>query len=265
MRVRIFGAGRIGQAAARRCLSSGFDIRLADLAETEELAVDPAAGGLALLALTHGTQVGDLLTRLRGVDAVLDLTTQSSTSAAVAAATADRCGLDYFGGGLTGGAAQLAGGTAVLLVGPWPAPEPVRAVLDVLGSVIGFESAEQGARAKMLHNAYLLMQQSLLALLGGGRGRLDADGLLRVLSTGTAGRPLAESSLVRDLTAETPASSYRNRLVVKDLAEIERELSDLPPYLLELLADLRQRFAQGAPDEPFTQVLKEIFLDAAPA
>lgn len=260
--VRVFGAGKVGRAIASRCRELGLDVRIADRPEAADLA-GAGEGGLAILALTHGREALELIEQLAGVSAVIDLTTQSSTSAGQVARKAAELSIEYHAGGLTGGAAQLAEGRAVLLLGP--PPQRFRTVLHGLGEVIDFDTPEQAARAKLLHNTFLIMQQSMLAYLGRARGDLHAATLLRVLASGTAGRPLEQSSLARDLTSGTPTSSYLTRLVLKDLDEIERDVQGLPPPLRELLRQLQQPLREGDADLPYTQVLKEIFLDATPA
>lgn len=263
--VRVFGAGRIGRAVASRCRQLGLDVRLADRPQAADLASARAAeaGELAVLALTHGAEAVELIDQLVEVSTVIDLTTQSSTTAGQATSKAARRSIGYHAGGLTGGAAQLAEGQAVLLLGPPPRHQ--REFLQGLGEVIEFDRAEQAARAKLLHNAFLIMHQSMLAYLGGARGDLPAETLLRVLATGTAGRPVGQSSLARDLAADIATSSYLTRLVLKDLDEIERDLPGLPQPLHDLLAQLRQPLRAADGELAYTEVLKEIFLDATPA
>lgn len=260
--VRVFGAGNVGRAIASRCRELGLNVRIADRSEAAELA-GAGGGDLAVFALTHGREALELIEQLVEVRTVIDLTTQSSTSAGHVARKAAELAIEYHAGGLTGGAVQLAEGRAVLLLGP--PPQRFRTVVHGLGQVIDFDTPEQATRAKLLHNAFLLLQQSALAYLGRARGDLPSATLLRVLASGTAGRPLEQSSLARDLTSGAPTSSYLTRLVLKDLDEIEHEVQDLPTPLKELLREIRQPPRNGAPKLPYTEVLKEIFLDATPA
>ncbi|MDR7303521.1 hypothetical protein [Haloactinomyces albus] len=256
-RVSVFGAGSIGSAVAHRLSECGVHVALADRDEAQQVVRYPAE--LIVLALTHGLEVPTLLDELPAESTVVDLTTQSSESALRCCERAVLRDLEYHGGGLTGGADQVNRGEAVLLLGPpLGNTDPL---LALLGQVISFDDVRQAARAKIIHNAYLLLQQTLLTYFGEGGVGLEAEQVLTVLETGTAGRSLGDSSVVRDLRSGAPSSSYRARLALKDIAEIRQELPGLPSPARHIMDTLKDMLETVDPQSPFTTALIENFYD----
>ncbi|MCQ4041856.1 NAD(P)-dependent oxidoreductase [Streptantibioticus rubrisoli] len=250
--VGVLGMGAVGRAVAARLTASGFPVVAGD--QEDESRVLDAADGLLVTALTHGTQTHAVLAGggVRCAE-MLDLTTHSPHSAARCRQTAEARGIRYHGGGLTGGARQVGEGTAVLLVGPEPT-EGVLTTCQVLGTVLTFGSAEQGALAKLLHNWVLIVQQWAVATALAEADAQGLTGLVDVLASGTAGRPVPEWSTVRDWDADQPASTYLSRLVAKDL----RELRVSAPVVRDAGAAVMDQFDRvfsAEDDRPYTAAL----------
>ncbi|MFF2044090.1 hypothetical protein ACFVVX_27085 [Kitasatospora sp. NPDC058170] len=258
--IGVLGQGAVGCAVARRLTDRGFAVRAADR-DDRRLVLD-AAPDVLVMALTRGDesllQLGEL-EKAPGV--VLDFTTQSPESAARCAHLAAGLGAAYHAGGLTGGGHELAAGRGVLLLGSPVEPDgPAGRVVSALGRAIGFPSAAEAARAKLLHNWVLLVQQWAAALALGEVGPDGHATLVEVLAAGTAGRAVPDWSVVRD--ARHPArSTYLGRLAAKDLGEITRGLPALAEAgrpVVELLTDA----LLGGAEQPYTQALLNI-LDGA--
>ncbi|MFB7380484.1 hypothetical protein ACFC6U_24090 [Kitasatospora purpeofusca] len=258
--IGVLGQGAVGRAVSGRLADCGLVVRAADR-DDRHLVLDGEPDVL-VMALTRGDESLCQLEELeRAPGFVLDLTTQSPESAERCARRAAALGSAYHGGGLTGGGRELAVGRGVLLLGAPADPYgPVGRVVSALGRSIGFPSAPEAARAKLLHNWVLLVQQWAAALALGEVGPDGAGALVDVLAAGTAGRAVPDWSVVRD--ARHPArSTYLGRLAVKDLGEITRGL----PALAEAgrpVVELLTEALHARPEHPYTQALLNI-LDGA--
>jgi len=225
VRVGVLGQGAIGRAVGSRLRAEGFTVLGAD--RSSRRTVLDAELSVLVLALTRGKECLAQLTEAdRLPPHVLDLTTQTPQSARQCAERVLALGSLYCGGGLTGGGHQIASGTAVLVLGPAVAPcSPVRDVIAALGRAITFAAPEHAAKAKLLHNWVLIVQQWAAALAVQEAGS-DLDALVEVLSSGTVGRRVPDWSVVRD-AAGRAESTYLGRLVAKDLGEIKAALPRL--------------------------------------
>ncbi|WP_431783453.1 hypothetical protein [Streptomyces chumphonensis] len=256
VRTGVLGQGAVGRAVAERLRACGHEVVAAD--RTHRHVVLDAKPDVLLLALTHGTESEAQIAELTASPAwVVDLTTQSPDSVTGCAAKAARLGAAYHGGGLTGGPRELAAGRGVLLLGGPPEPHgPVAGIVHALGRSIDFPDARSAARAKLLHNWVLLVQQWAAALALGTVGPDGAPHLVRVLEAGTAGRPVADWSVVRDAAAP-PCSTYLARLVAKDLKEITHGLPALAAAGAPVIAEL-ERVVTADDERPYTEAFLNI-------
>lgn len=257
----VLGQGAVGRAVSARLAHRGFTVHAADRdGRHRVLAARPE---VLVLALTRGEEcLAQLAEAAELPPVVIDLTTQAPDSAARCTRLATARGAAYHGGGLTGSPRALATGGAVLLLGPAPAPEtPAGQIVAALGRVIGFPEPRAGALAKLLHNWVLVVQQwaAALALRCAGED-IDPAVLVAVLEAGTAGRPVAQWSVVRD-AAGPATSTYLSRLVAKDLDELARAVPRLADEAGPLLGLLRA-VLPGDGEQPFTEAL---LADASPA
>ncbi|MFJ4097677.1 hypothetical protein ACIPYS_39460 [Kitasatospora sp. NPDC089913] len=254
--IGVLGQGAVGRAVSGRLTDCGFTVRAADRDDRRQ--VLDAEPDVLITALTRGDESLHQLSELEWVPGVvLDLTTQSPESAWRCARQAGALGTAYHGGGLTGGGRELALGQGVLLLGSPVDPDgPAGRVVSALGRAIGFPSAPEAAKAKLLHNWVLLVQQWSAALALGEAGPDGAGALVEVLAAGTAGRAVPEWSVVRD--ARGPArSTYLGRLAAKDLGEIARGLPALAEAGGPVLEVLTEALLAGA-EQPYTQTLLNI-------
>jgi 3-hydroxyisobutyrate dehydrogenase-like beta-hydroxyacid dehydrogenase len=251
-RVTVLGLGRMGRTYLDCLTRSGFAARGADADGAEELLSE--GGDVLLLALHSGSDTRGVVTRLeRGQFAyVVDLTTQRVEDSLMCTEISADKEIRYYGGGVSGGAAEMAEATGTILLGPSPIEEPVLMVIQTLGRLIEFPTAAAACLAKLLHNLVLIIQNHVLgcAMQLAERGGIKDFG--RILDAGTAGRVPSRSSVVRDLHYG-PSTSYTSRLVAKDLREIVAtfpELSGLAGIRLEELA----RLYDEQPEIPYTVV-----------
>jgi hypothetical protein len=128
-----------------------------------------------------------------------------------------------------------------------------------LGEVVDFPDAPRAAHAKLIHNTLLLLHQTALAHLLGQVHQDEVARLIHVLEVGTTGRALRDSSLLRDVRGNAAASSYKTRLVLKDLDEIRAELPNLPEAMKQMLDLVEVIGRDSAGEEPFTRALIEVF------
>lgn len=247
MDVLVLGQGAVGRSVANRLATVGHDIRVCDRKGWQKAM--RRRSDVLVLALTHGKQSAEVIAMAGCHGAVVDLTTQSPASAARCQAAAERLGVSYSGGGINGGARALGRGDAMLLLGP-PPTSAGRGIADALGGVLPFAQASAAAAAKLLHNAYLLCHQYILAAALGAAAQHGVDGLTQVLVTGTAGRPLDQCSLLRDSAGE-PSSSYLSRLAAKDLRLIS---AAFPGFVIDCagLLDRMIQVLSSEPERPFT-------------
>lgn len=254
--VAVLGQGAVGRAAADRLAAAGHAVHAGDRPDRDRVLA--AGADVLLLALTRGEECAAQLAEAAGTrrlpPTVLDLTTQAPDSAARCADRAAAAGSAYHGGGLTGGGTELRSGQAVLLLGPPVRPgTAAAAVVDGLGRAIPFAAPAAAARAKVLHNWVLLVQQWAAALALADAREHGVDALVEVLAAGTAGRPVPEWSVVRD-AAGGPTSTYLSRLAAKDLAVLARTAPALAAAAAPLLAELDRAFAR-LPERPYTEAL----------
>ena len=251
LRVLVLGDGHIARAAADRLLAQGYRVRCAGPSDWRAEALKPS--DVLLLALTDGRQVEEVLSEPGAYGSVLDLTTVGPESAARCAVLASsRC--SYSGGGITSGAAAVSNGEAVLLLGPMEPEAPSRQVAEQLGRIITFRSCQEAASAKLLHNAYLLGQQFLLAtVLATAAEHGVGSAMTDVLCAGTAGRPACDSSLLRVMRGGH-ASSYRAGLAAKDLMLTQTSFGRLDSDTGIIGLSL-EAFQSSDPNEPFTAPL----------
>lgn len=249
--VGILGRGAVGSALADRLSACSRNVYSSDQFDRQK--VFEQEPPLLFLALTRGSECEAQLAELTWIpETIVDLTTQNPESADRCARVAFDRGSAYHGGGLTGGGRELSVGRAVLLLGDEPGPGgAVADVLEDLGRVIGFPSARVAAQAKLLHNFVLLTQQWAAGLALRELGPEQAATLVKVLASGTTGRPVDQWSIVRD-AVEGPSSTYLCRLASKDLDEMALGLpvlaGDARPVIDLLAASLR-----ATPETPFTQ------------
>lgn len=256
--IGLLGMGAMGTAIAERLRQQPLAVVSGDKLAQRDVLRRPHA--VLIMALTSGDQVAEVLAsgEVRAA-AVLDLTTQSTEAIERCAGLARGSGIAYSGGGVTGGARQLARGSASLLLGPEPRGFAAR-VCARLGSPVFFPTARQAALAKLLHNWVLIVQQWAVAVALTEAGAHGFSELPAVLSEGTAGRPVTRWSVIRDWSAGQPSSTYTDRLVWKDLREIKQSFSateNADGGLLDHLIDLFEP-ADG-PAIPFTlRLLREL-------
>ena len=251
--VAVLGQGAVGRAAAERLAAAGHRVHAGDRPDRDEVLA--ADADVLLLALTRGEEcAAQLASAVRLPAVVLDLTTQAPESAARCAELAAAAGSAYHGGGLTGGGTELRAGQAVLLLGPPVRPGTAAgSVVGALGRAIDFATPAAGARAKVLHNWVLLVQQWAASLALADARQHGVDALVEVLTSGTAGRPVPEWSVVRDAAGDA-TSTYLSRLAAKDLAVLARTAPALAGAAAPLLAELDRAFAR-LPERPYTEAL----------
>lgn len=237
--VGVVGDGRMGTAYASRLRRLGFGVDHRPLSAW--LSPEHRFPSVLVVALWCGAQVDQLLQAMvldRPV-AILDLTTQAVDESARAASLAQAKGAAYFGGGVTGGRIQAEVGELHLLVGP-PPEGFVRDVAYSLGRLSALVDAPTAMAAKLLHNLVLVVHAHVLGTaiqLAAASGVPDFPS---VLASGTAGRPVHASSVVRDW-AGVPSSSYSSALVAKDLRAIVSSfplLDESPGVDLRALAEV---------------------------
>jgi 3-hydroxyisobutyrate dehydrogenase-like beta-hydroxyacid dehydrogenase len=178
----------------------------------------PTEFGAALIAVPTGDDSRDVLTQLHSgqVRDVVDLTTQPPASASANSRRWQTAGGRYFAGGSMGGQRAIRLGIAGVLVGPKP-PAPLKALLACFGNVEVFPTADVAARFKLLHNAFLILEnEAARAVAEVALGSsLSVRKLARVISLGGAGRPFARLSAIRHLLGGYP-TSYRGAQAAKD-------------------------------------------------
>jgi len=230
--VTIVGAGRMGTEYAAVLSRAGIETRLVEPADLG--AAEPPAG-VYLLALFDGSASHAALQRIEAGARVVDLTTQAVDDAGRNAALAAARAIRYWGGGVTGGAAQVGTDAFSMAVGPDSVPDDVRGLLAHRGGIVPFDSPQAGATAKLLHNLVLIVNNYMIGWALAEAERRGLSGFAAILDRGTAGRPARASSAFRDFTA-APASSYTGALVEKDLRAVERLIAGGPPLPVDLAA-----------------------------
>ena len=251
-KITVLGLGRMGRTYLDCLTRSGFAAQGADADGAEELL--SKGGDVLLLALHSGADTRAVVKRLeRGqFSHVIDLTTQLVEDSLMCSEMSSDKGIRYYGGGVSGGAAEMAEATGTILLGPSPVEEPVLMIIRTLGRLIEFPTAAAACLAKLLHNLVLIVQSHVLGCAMQLAERGGIKDFERILDAGTAGRMPSRSSVVRDLYCG-PSTSYTSRLVAKDLRAIVAtfpELSELAGIRLEELA----RLYDEQPEIPYTVV-----------
>jgi 3-hydroxyisobutyrate dehydrogenase-like beta-hydroxyacid dehydrogenase len=224
--VHIIGAGVMGAAYAARLRIVGYDVLLH---EPDGAATIFGPTPTVLLSLFTGADAAMVIAQLPSGSCVLDLTTQGLDECQLCCSTAERQSIDYYAGGVTGGAQQARDGTLALLIGPDP-PKEVRQICAGLGRLRCFPSAAAAVAGKLLHNLVLVVTNHILGAAMQLSKRANVEDLPAILDEGTTGRPPSKSSLVRDCRGHG-RSSYTGRLVSKDIDALLRSF----PLLRELV------------------------------
>lgn len=247
--VIVIGLGRMGRAYLGCLERQGVPVRGTELASWQR---EPdVRAPLAVLALRSGTDTRRMVSQAtsQSVGQILDLTTQAVDDSEFCVEAARRAGIGYFGGGVTGGAAEAHKGTLGLLLGPALPPE-VAVVAEKLGTVVGFTSAATATAAKLLHNFVLILHNHSLAIALRLAEEMGVEELEAVLDAGTAGRIPSRSSVVRDYRTG-PVSSYTGNLVAKDLHAILTSFPRLEGAIGVNLHPLIELYGEGG-DAPYT-------------
>lgn len=249
--VLVVGAGPVGRGFHHRLEQTSHTVKICD--EHSFASVGRFAPDVVLIAVRSGEQARAVIAQLpelSGRPTIVDLVTQSPSSAIQSDAVAKSTGLAYFGGGITGGAEQIRAGRAPLLVGP-PTPP---SLLSQLGPNIVFDSPWAAAEAKVLHNLCLVITNLVLGEIL--RFSSMPERLLEVLDAGTAGRTPSQSSAARDRLRH-PTSSYTGSLASKDLTCIVTDMTDLTAALVGIdLRRIADRYATLG-ERPYTTDFSE--------
>lgn len=255
-RVLVLGKGRVGREMAGLLRRQGCTVTITDRRGWRRAVREHE--GLLVACLHKGTDSVQVARHLcsqqsSGIRTVVELTTQSLTTVREATRLWERCAVQYFAGGLTGGTKKLAEGQAVFLLGPRPLPNPERELFASVGRVLAFPSAEGAVQGKLLHNYVLFAVTRALAFSIATATRFDVvDEVLAAIATGPAGRSVEEQSLVRD-RAGRGITSYSARLVQKDVTQLLESFPSLEEWDSSTFENLRTKLSDN--DDPWTHAL----------
>jgi 3-hydroxyisobutyrate dehydrogenase-like beta-hydroxyacid dehydrogenase len=280
--IGIVGLGQMGGPMTRRLLAAGYELVVHDarkeaqdalVGEGAEAAGSPAEvaarAEVVLVSLPTPQVVRAVALGAEGLinggalKTYVDLSTTGQTVAAeVAAALAER-GVVTMDAPVSGGVRGAVAGTlAVMVAGPAPELERVRAVLEVFGRVFHVGERPGLGQLMKLTNNFLsatAIVATAEAIVLGVKGGLDPATMLEVINASTGRNTASEDKFPRQVLTGNYAAGFTTGLLTKDLglcAAAAEALGVPMPVAARVHAEWQRAVAELGADADITTIVR---------
>jgi 3-hydroxyisobutyrate dehydrogenase-like beta-hydroxyacid dehydrogenase len=274
----------MGLPMVRRLVAAGHEVVATDIRADARARAAEAGAAVAISAAEVADRAEIALTSLPDPEVVREVTlagggladgarfrtwvelstTGADTVHAISEALAER-GVATVDSPVSGGVRGAAAGTLAVMAAAEPAAfEPVKPVLEVLGTVF-YVGARPGLGQTMkLANNYLsatAVAATSEAVIFGLKAGLDADVMIDVFNSGTARNTATADKFPRSVLTRAFAHGFSTGMMNKDLRLLSEQAAqlELPMWIAESVRQLwTYALARGGPDADFTSLITHL-------